>query len=200
MGLVATGTDVHLKLFLLEAVCFLFQQIFPNDGCGATNILNFSKATMQKCFRAGGGDTWGLGLWGVCSSVLLRSDAAGSSDPSWGLAPLSWGGFRAGCWGVLQVLRRLPRPCFPRPFSRAAFLFQQNKWHPYRVMALKPVVRQTLNGDWSIGVASCSPSLKSCEGAKCLECSGECRVWHASKYISFLYKNMLLGMIWVLKL
>ena len=173
---------------------------------------------MQKCFHAGGRDSWGSGAHEGCAAAFccgamqvapvipvyleerrMRCSPSAGQD-GWWLAPLSWGRFRAGCWGALRVLRRLPRPCFLLPFSWAAILFQQNKWHPYQVMALKPVVRPTLNGDWRVGVASCSPSLKSHECAKCFEGSGECRVWHTSKYINFLYKNMLLRMMWLLKL
>lgn len=97
----------------------------------------------------------------------MRCSPSASQD-GWWLAPLPRGRFRAGCWGALQVLQRLPRPCFLLPFSQAAR--QVTSLASYGFEACSKV---NTNGDWGVGVASCSPSR---ERAKCFEGSGECGV------------------------
>lgn len=209
-------------MFTWNSLCSreILQRILSNGGCGATNwssnISNSNKTTMQKHFQAGRRDVSGFGGNEACAAafccgvmplvpaILVCQGAVDvllspTGQDGWWLATLLWGWFRAGCWGVLLILQRLPS-FISCTLLWAADLFQQNKGHPYQVTALKPVLRLTLNGDGRMGVVPCSPPLKSRECAECFECPGECGVWHTSKYISFLYKNVPSRMTWLLKL
>lgn len=117
-------------------------------------------------------------LSGLCSSdpcslrapLRPRGDALGAAlGPVLlaALAPRPW------CWPRVQLRRCLwisqrwftseeDEPCFLLPFLWAATLFPQNSCHPYKVTALKSVVRRTLNGSQRIGEALHFPSLASC--------------------------------------